>query len=130
MKSTLLDTSFLSSLFNKKDVNYSLAVEMAKDIKDTDIIIPVVVFAELASNLKNKVLRDLTIEIGLEMAEEIPDLNNKNLKKYLQFVKSLPNRLTTLDSIILFLANEYNSQLITFDKKLEKVFKKRLSLQQ
>ena len=130
MKSTLLDTSFLSSLFNKKDVNYSLAVEMAKDIKDTDIIIPVVVFAELASNLKNKALRDLIIEIGLEMAEEIPDLNNKNLKKYLQFVKSLPNRLTTLDSIILFLANEYNSQLITFDKKLEKVFKKRLSLQQ
>ena len=119
----LLDTSFLSALLNEKDSNYSEAIKIANEFGTAMITIPTVVFAELMSFSRNKKFRDFSVKTSLKMADEIPCLNPSNLKGYIAFTKDLPNSSTAIDSIILFLAKENNAELVTFDKKLQKLFK-------
>lgn len=124
MKRYLLDTSFLSAFFNTNDLNHHEAVAISKDITSSQILIPSVVFAELMSFSKDKKRRDLNIEISLKMADGIPHLDESNLLEYIKFASNLPNTFTAMDSVILFLAKENNAELITLDKKLQKLYKK------
>ena len=124
MKRYLLDTSFLSALFNTNDSNHHEAFTISKDIPSSQIFIPSVVFAELMSFSKDKRRRDSNIEISLKMANSIPHLGESNLLEYIKFASNLSNTFTAMDSIILFLAKENNAELVTFDKKLQNLYKK------
>lgn len=119
----LFDTSFLSAFFNKYDVNYFRARVLAADIISKDIVIPIVVIAELANYSRNKTLRKIMVDSALEMADLVPSINKNDLPKYLKFVYSLKKSIKPMDSQILFWAITSNAQLITFDKKLEKLFR-------
>lgn len=123
MERSLLDTSFLCSLLNKEDINNPLAEEIAKDLGNSEILVPTVVIAELMSNTKNKQARDCTIKATLKIANSTPTLSNTNITQYIAFTKELPNTFTAIDSIVLFLAKENRAKLITFDKKLRKLYK-------
>lgn len=124
MRKYLLDTNFLSAFLNEKDSYYSIANEMAEEFTSAIITIPTVVFAELMSFTKNKKFREFSVKTSLEMADETPCLNESNLRGYLKFTKDLPNSFTAIDSIILFLAKENHAELITFDKKLQRLYKR------
>jgi rRNA-processing protein FCF1 len=110
-------------LLNEEDINHLLAVNIAKNLKGSKILIPAMVIAELMSNTRNKRARECTIKATLKTADEIPTLDDSNLIRYIDFAGNLPNTFTAIDSIILFLAKENNARLITFDKKLQKLYK-------
>lgn len=123
MEKALLDTNFISALFNTNDSNHRVAVQISEGIASADIVIPSVVFAELMSLSKDKVRRDSNVKISLDIVNEIPCLDKSNLKRYIEFTKDLPNSFTAIDSVILFLAKENNARLVTFDKKLQRLYK-------
>lgn len=124
MEKALLDTSFICAFFNSNDSNHDVAIKISEDIAFANILIPSVVFAELMSLSKDTIRRDSNIKISLDIADEIPCLNKSNLRKYIEFTKNLTNSFTTIDSIILFLAKENNAELVTLDKKLQKLYKR------
>jgi predicted nucleic acid-binding protein len=108
---------------NNEDVNHKKALNLAKTINDDDIIIPAVVIAEIMSYSKNKKFRDVVLKNTMEVLSEIFFLDQDNLDDYIQFRYRIENALTALDSIILYSAISTNSKLITFDKKLDNLYK-------
>jgi len=112
MKRYLADTSFLSALFNKDDVNHLNAKK----------IIPAVVIAELSGFNRDLDLRDLLIDNSMTLASEISSFGGENIIPYLTFRTYYQDRLKTLDSIILFSAIDRGATLLTFDKELKKKY--------
>lgn len=122
MSKYLADTSFLSALFNKGDVNHSKAKSMSEDILDEYLIIPAIVIAELSGLRRNRKLRELVLENSIHMASEVSSFGEHNIMEYLAFRDFYEDNLKTFDSIILFLAINRNSKLLSFDKDLNKKY--------
>lgn len=123
MKRYTFDTNFLVSLLNDRDINHQKAKDIAKTIHNDYIIIPSVVIAEIMSYTKNEKLRDIVIKSTMETLSEISFLSEENLDEYIKFRYQMKRFLTAIDSIVLYSAISTNSELITFDKKLEKLYK-------
>ncbi len=124
MNKYVFDTSFLVSLFNDQDINHQKAKDTAQDIKNEYVLVPFVVIAEIMSHTKNPRLRRLVLEKTMEIVSEVFFLTRDDLEKYIQFTYSLGNVFTAIDSIILYSAISTDSELITLDKKLNKLYKK------
>ena len=124
MSGYVLDTSFLSALYNTKDVNHKEAVEISKGVDASNLLIPFVVVAELANFKENERFRKLLLEEVRNIAQGIPTLDENDLEVYLSFVENLPNTLTAVDSMILFVTVKYDAQLVSFDKKMMKIAKR------
>jgi predicted nucleic acid-binding protein len=123
MRRYTLDTNFIVSLLNEKDSNHKKAKEIAKTINNDYILIPSVVIAEIMSYTKNKKFRDTVLNNTMKILSEIFFLNLDNLEEYVQFRSDFDSSLTAIDSIILYSAISTNSKLITFDKKLDNLYK-------
>jgi predicted nucleic acid-binding protein len=123
MKRYLADTSFLSALFNKDDVNHLNAKKIAQEVKDEYFVIPAVVIAEMSSFASNRNLRDAMIDNVFNIVSEIFPLDENNIFDYLAFQENFTNNLTAIDSIVLFSALVSGGELLTFDKKLKKKYK-------
>lgn len=124
MSKYVVDTSFLVSFFNDKDLNHDKALEFMSTMYYEYLIIPSVVIAELASLTKNKKLRDLIIENVFNITSEICSLNEGNIFEYLSFRQSFDLNLRAVDSIILFSAVQGDVELLTFDEDLIKEYSK------
>ena len=124
MSGYVLDTSFLSALYNTKDVNHKEAVEISKGVDASNLLIPFVVVAELANFKENERFRKLLLEEVRNIAQGIPTLDENDLGEYLSFIDNLPNTLTAVDSMILFVTVKYDAQLVSFDKKMMKIAKR------
>ena len=57
----------------------------------------------------------------MSIASGIPSLDENDLEEYLPFIENLPNNMTAIDSMILFLSVKYNAVLVSFDKKMMKI---------
>ena len=121
MNGYVLDTSFLSAFYNTKDVNHKEALEMSKHIDVGNLLIPIIVIAELANFKQNEKFRRLLLKEAMNIASEIPSLDENDLEEYLPFIENLPNNMTAIDSMILFLSVKYNAVLVSFDKKMMKI---------
>lgn len=121
MNGYILDTSFLSAFYNTKDVNHKEAVEISKNIDVNNLLIPFIVIAELANFKQNEKFRKLLLKETMNIASKIPSLDESDLEEYLPFIENLPNSITSIDSMILFLSVKYNAQLVSFDKKMMKI---------
>lgn len=121
MNGYVLDTSFLSAFYNTKDVNHKEALEISKNIDVGNLLIPIIVIAELANFKRNEKFRRLLLKEAMNIASEIPSLDENDLEEYLPFIESLPNNMTAIDSMILFLSVKYNAALVSFDKKMMKI---------
>lgn len=121
MNGYVLDTSFLSAFYNTKDVNHKEAVEISKSIDVNNLLIPFIVIAELANFKQNEKFRKLLLKETMNIASKIPSLDESDLEEYLPFIENLPNSITSIDSMILFLSVKYNAQLVSFDKKMMKI---------
>lgn len=124
MNGYVLDTSFLSALYNTKDLNHKEAVEISKGVDASNLLIPFVVVAELANFKENERFRKLLLEEVRNIAQGIPTLDENDLEVYLSFVENLPNTMTSVDSMILFVTVKYDAQLVSFDKKMMKIAKR------
>lgn len=121
MNGYVLDTSFLSAFYNTKDVNHKEALEMSRNIDVSNLLIPIIVIAELANFKQNEKFRRLLLKEAMSIASEIPSLDENDLEEYLPFIENLPNNMTAIDSMILFLSVKYNAVLVSFDKKMMKI---------
>lgn len=121
MNGYVLDTSFLSAFYNTKDVNHREALEISKSIDVNNLLIPFIVIAELANFKQNEKFRKLLLKETMNIASEIPSLDENDLEEYLPFIENLPNSMTSIDSMILFLSVKYNAQLVSFDKKMMRI---------
>ena len=121
MNGYVLDTSFLSALYNTKDVNHKEALEISKNIDVGNLLIPIIVIAELANFKQNEKFRRLLLKEAMNIASGIPSLDENDLEEYLPFIENLPNNMTAIDSMILFLSVKYNAVLVSFDKKMMKI---------
>ena len=121
MNGYVLDTSFLSAFYNTKDVNHKEALEMSRNIDVSNLLIPIIVIAELANFKQNEKFRRLLLKEAMNIASEIPSLDENDLEEYLPFIENLPNNMTAIDSMILFLSVKYNAVLVSFDKKMMKI---------
>jgi len=121
MNGYVLDTSFLSAFYNTKDVNHKEALEISKHIDVSNLLIPIIVIAELANFKKNEKFRRLLLKEAMSIASVIPSLDENDLEEYLSFIENLPNNMTAIDSMILFLSVKYNAVLVSFDKKMMKI---------
>jgi len=124
MNGYILDTSFLSAFYNTKDVNHKEALEMSKHIDVGNLLIPIIVIAELANFKQNEKFRRLLLKEAMSIASGIPSLDENDLEEYLPFIENLPNNMTAIDSMILFLSVKYNAVLVSFDKKMMKIAKR------
>lgn len=123
MSTYTLDTSFLCAFFNDKDANNKEANKIAMQFSSSSFVIPDVVIAEIVSFSKNPALRNTILDNVLSMTNKICSLSEGNILDYIKFAKSLRYSFTAIDSIVLFLAKESESELITLDKKLLKQYK-------
>jgi len=121
MNGYVLDTSFLSAFYNTKDVNHREALEISKSIDVNNLLIPFIVIAELANFKQNEKFRKLLLKETMNIASEIPSLDENDLEEYIPFIENLPNSMTSIDSMILFLSVKYNAQLVSFDKKMMRI---------
>lgn len=116
----ILDTNFLHSLFVKEDALHGKAKEiLIKLEKLGEFLIPFIVAAELLIAEKD----------GMDFIKACRKLSKKfvkNTENDLIFIQSLPaNDRKTLkanDCLIWAITKRFNAKLITFDKKLEKIF--------
>jgi len=122
MSRYVIDTCFVSSLFNSEDVNHKKASDIAKVIYSDHLIIPSVVISELSCFTKNTRLKDTILENIFNIVSEIFPLDESNIFEYLSFQENFPNPLTAIDSIILFTSVINDAELLTFDKELKKNF--------
>lgn len=123
----VLDTSFLSSLINSEDENNENAVDIYGSFSSEDVLfIPATVKLELIliglnfARFSEKDLDRFIEHIELSLVE----INTEFLRKFQKFVFSTKLPLKPVDYSILFTAFETKSKLLTFDKKLEKYYKK------
>jgi predicted nucleic acid-binding protein len=123
MKQYVLDTNFLVSLLNDKDVNHQQAKDIAATIEDSYITVPFVAIAEIMSYTKNKKLRDVVLENTMQILSDIFFLSEENIDEYIRFTYQVKRSFTAVDSIVLYCAVNTDSELITLDKKLKKLYK-------
>ena len=123
MNKYVFDTNFVVSFLNKEDENYKKAKEVSQTLNEEYIIMPSVVLSEIASFHKNPQLRNYILEETLGFLDEIFSLTDSNILEYIDFIQNIKSSFTAIDSIILYSAISTNSKLITFDKKLDNLYK-------
>lgn len=123
----VLDTSFLSSLINSEDENNKNAVDIYGSFSNEDVLfIPATVKVELILiGLNFARFSEKDLDRFIEYIElSLVEINTEFLGKFQKFVFSTKFPLKPVDYSILFTAFETKSKLLTFDKKLEKYYRK------
>lgn len=122
----VLDTSYVSSLFVSSDTNHTKAKELLGTILTKDIIIPITVLMELEvlqkshnhKNLKEPIQRSLN-----RLPHKVQSLDLNFLESYKEINPRLNQKIKSTDLSIITVAYMTSSNLITFDQKMEAVWK-------
>lgn len=123
----LFDTSFLSSLLNTEDVNHKQALHILMDLPEKfDTVIPATVRLEIAIY---KQYRPVFFQVSFKdlfqsLSAELVNIDEKFINNFEEFVASTNFSLKVVDYTVLFSAIITKAELLTFDKKLEKYYKK------
>jgi len=132
MNKYVVDTSFISSLVFRNDVNFKKANVIYKNIYDNAIfIVPSCVILEFLIGVKKFFPRkvDFMYKYVNKLAEEIIYIDKKFLDSYSSFIKKEKHLgLSTMDMSILVSARNQKAKILTFDIKLEK-FSRKLNTQ-
>ena len=121
MKKIVLDTNFIFSFFDYDDNNNEKALRIFAGLDDkTEFIVPEVVVAEL-------LIKESKFDF-LMITKHFSRTYYRNNDKDLDFISNLDQRikkpLKAVDCLILALCKRHNVRLLTFDKKLEKSYRK------
>jgi len=114
----ILDTNFVCSLFNQSDFNHEKALNIFFNIEnDEKVKIPFVVAAELSVNENRKKYLRATKEITVKFLTN----NESDLEFITNLALKSTKKLKANDCLIIALCQRLNADLLTFDKKLQKV---------
>ncbi len=124
---TTIDSSVLVSMFVKKEVKSDEARSMVYNLisQNVNVILPNIVLIEVVSAIVRRTNSVKVATTTFEILKSIPNFNFVNiddeLTKYCHKV-TIKTKLKSLDAIILSTALMYDSNLITFDKKLNSAY--------
>ena len=123
MTTYIIDTSFIFSFADEDDSNYLKAREIMRNQEsNSKNLVPFIVAAELSigSNFFD------FVSLARSFSSKFINNNDKDL----DFLKTIPSAtarsLKANDCLILALCKRYNAKLLTFDLKLERVYKELL----
>jgi len=119
----VLDTSFISAFYISDDVNHKAAVKAYRGLFRThEFIIPLTVLIELAV-FKNHIRKGLMIDgIIKDLNYSIEYLDKDFYSQLIRYLDSNPFTLKAIDATVIFIAQKYQAELLTFDKKLNKAW--------
>lgn len=119
----ILDTSYISALYNTLDANHSKARNLASRVENqVAILIPTVVLIELSMFTKDLIKSKRLVDFAIDLSDKSIEISAHDIELFKKFVTLLERKLTTVDSIVLFVALRESATLLTFDKKLELEF--------
>jgi predicted nucleic acid-binding protein len=117
--SYLLDTNFIYSLFSAKDILHAEAVEIFYSLQDERLVTSQIVIAELLASGEEV---DFFVEIKT-LGVEILDIKDEHLFAIRDLIAPVDRRkLKAADCLIISQTILSQAELITFDKKLLKMF--------
>jgi predicted nucleic acid-binding protein len=128
----LVDTSVLFAFFYKFDSCHEQAQKIYKTIPNNKLVIAADVIKELLTivNLRkgDKTAKQIYYELDQDPRNPfIHNLDALEFFEFMDFFREFPNtRLSTVDLQLLFLAQKYEFQILTFDKELIKMLPKEL----
>lgn len=121
----VLDTNFISSFLKVDDVNHNRALELfAEHLQDTSPIIPFIVKAELYYQREGSPDIKTISKFLATLDHQILYIDKRLDKEFKQFITHKGFKLKAPDALILFTAIYTKSELLTFDKRLMRAFKK------
>lgn len=117
-----MDTNFISALFYKDDINHKTAIRRIKDIpQESILIVPSIVLIELSmANIPEINTRDL-LYFAKQLGNKIVEFNSVEVDEYLSFKESLKEKCKTIDAMVLYHAINLGAELLTYDKRLQKI---------
>jgi predicted nucleic acid-binding protein len=122
----VLDSSFISSVLLEDDSNHEIALkELYNVIINSNTLIPSTVLLELELLPKSIGNKDYYKKIDILLSKiefELVNIEPSFLKEYRLLNRKLDQILTAIDLTVLTTAISNNAELITFDKKLLKVY--------
>ncbi len=123
----LVDSSVWIALFLDFDTRHADAVRKVHTLSDT-LYMPYCVVSEVATVLtyKHSKAQADSFLAFVEQAENIVLLEDK-AKEEISYFNSLPDKISFTDAALLFLSQKLNVELVTFDKQLLRISKKRYS---
>ncbi len=117
-KQVIIDTNFFCSYINIDDPKYSEAGELIRDYSGYKFIIPSIVVAELiASGFSIDFIKYCKI-----YTSKFINISEDDLSFMQKLKPELRRSLKSADCILLAIAKRYNAEILTFDKKLQKVY--------
>ena len=123
----VLDTSYISSLLNRRDTKHEGAKKIAETkLREKNIILPATVILELSLLQTQQSTKTSRLELTKihKVAREYVYVNQNFLDAFEEFVSKTKLKLKTIDYTVLFCAYSKKATLITFDEKLNKVYKR------
>ena len=120
----ILDTSIYISAFLENDANHEIWLNLIANL-DWKINIPYLVFQEVITVLTYKHSKKLAWEfIDFIFDDDRFILTNWEHIEEISFWKEVSSRISYIDISIVYTAIKYNIRLYTFDKDMEKLYKK------
>ncbi|TSC80911.1 MAG: hypothetical protein G01um101429_36 [Parcubacteria group bacterium Gr01-1014_29] len=120
----LVDSSVWVALFLDFDTQHRKAEQTLQKLSGT-IYLPYCVIAEVLTVLAYKHSKRLADNF-IAYAQDNRDLNiiNNNALDEMDFYITIPEKISFVDTALIFLSNKLDVPLITFDKQLERIAKK------
>jgi len=120
----ILDTSIYISAFLENDANHEIWLNLIANL-DWKINIPYLVFQEVITVLTYKHSKKLAWEfIDFIFDDDRFILTNWEHIEEISFWKEVSSRISYIDISIVYTAIKYNIRSYTFDKDMEKLYKK------
>lgn len=123
----ILDTSFLFAYFNKKDTNHKKAVLLASELNNYTAFLPVEVFEELMTVITYKISSKEAVKVGQLLLDydspvKFMHSDEKTFKLSWKLFQDMgTHKFSFIDCILITLAKEFQCQIFTFDKKMDKI---------
>ena len=127
-----VDTSVLFACFELHDSCHRSALEAYFQIPSSQLLIPADVIKELITLINLRRGSEVAKEVYYEIDQDprnpcIHNLDTLEFFEFMNFFNEFPNtKLSSVDLQLIFLAQKYGFQILTFDKQLIKMLPKEL----
>lgn len=120
----LVDSSVWVALFLDFDVQHRKAAATIRKLTGM-MYVPYCVIAEVTAVLAYKHSKQLADHF-ISYARDNQDLEiiNDDARDEMDFYTSVPDKISFVDSALIFLSKKLSAELITFDKQLERIARK------
>ena len=122
----ILDSNVFIAFYYHEDTLHEDAVDLVKSLKEYDIIIPYCVIQEVSTILTYRLSKKAANHFidDIQSSDTTLIINNE-FQPEIEFFKTIKEPLSFADITLLYLSQKYDAILLTFDKQLLKLYKKK-----